>query len=117
MKLDKAKYAELYESMLRIRRFEETAIDVFSAGKIPGFIHSYIGQEAIAVGVCAALEPTDYITGTHRGRRAETAREWRGTRVSSRPPESRAAGCDTFARGRRAAWLCSGQHAARSVAR
>jgi len=67
MTLDKNKYAELYESMLRIRRFEETAIDVFAAGKIPGFIHSYIGQEAIAAGVCAALRPTDYITGTHRG--------------------------------------------------
>ncbi|MGQ9457783.1 MAG: thiamine pyrophosphate-dependent dehydrogenase E1 component subunit alpha [Anaerolineae bacterium] len=67
MTLDKGKYAHLYHSMLRIRRFEEAAIDVFSAGKIPGFIHSYIGEEAIAVGVCAALEPGDQITGTHRG--------------------------------------------------
>lgn len=67
MSLDKGKYAALYESMLRIRRFEETAIDVFATGKIPGFIHSYIGQEAIASGVCANLNPTDYITGTHRG--------------------------------------------------
>lgn len=65
--LNKEKHAELYESMLRIRRFEETAIDIFSAGKIPGFIHSYIGEEAIAAGVCAALKPTDQITGTHRG--------------------------------------------------
>ena len=65
--MDKSKYAELYESMLRIRRFEETAIDVFATGKIPGFIHSYIGEEAIASGVCAALNPSDYITGTHRG--------------------------------------------------
>ena len=67
MTLGKHKYAELYRAMLRIRRFEETAIDVFSQGKIPGFIHSYIGEEAIATGVCGALEPTDYITGTHRG--------------------------------------------------
>ncbi len=67
MTLDKAKYAQMYHSMLRIRRFEEAAIDSFSAGKIPGFIHSYIGEEAIAVGVCAALEPGDQITGTHRG--------------------------------------------------
>lgn len=67
MKLNKDKQSEIYESMLRIRRFEETAIDKFSAGKIPGFIHSYIGEEAIAVGVCSALEPTDQITGTHRG--------------------------------------------------
>jgi TPP-dependent pyruvate/acetoin dehydrogenase alpha subunit len=65
--LDKYEYAQLYESMLRIRRFEEAAINVFAAGKIPGFIHSYIGEEAIAAGVCAVLEPTDYITGTHRG--------------------------------------------------
>lgn len=67
MKLSKGKHAEIYESMLRIRRFEEKAIEIFSAGKIPGFIHSYIGEEAIAVGVCSALEPTDQITGTHRG--------------------------------------------------
>lgn len=67
MTLDKYGYAQLYESMLRIRRFEEAAINVFAAGKIPGFIHSYIGEEAIAAGVCAVLEPTDYITGTHRG--------------------------------------------------
>lgn len=67
MTLDKNKYADFYISMLRIRRFEETAIDVFSAGKIPGFIHSYIGEEAIASGVCGALEPGDLITGTHRG--------------------------------------------------
>lgn len=67
MTLSKNKHKDLYESMLRIRRFEETAIDVFSAGKIPGFIHSYIGEEAIAAGVCGALEPSDLITGTHRG--------------------------------------------------
>lgn len=67
MTLDHDKYAEFYRSMLRIRRFEEKAIDVFSQGKIPGFIHSYIGEEAIAAGVCGALEPGDYITGTHRG--------------------------------------------------
>ncbi|NMC13039.1 MAG: thiamine pyrophosphate-dependent dehydrogenase E1 component subunit alpha [Chloroflexi bacterium] len=67
MTLDKNKHADFYKSMLRIRRFEETAIEAFSAGKIPGFIHSYIGEEAIASGVCGALEPGDLITGTHRG--------------------------------------------------
>ena len=65
--LNKEKFSELYASMQRIRRFEETAIDIFSTGLIPGFIHSYIGEEAIAAGVCEALEPTDQITGTHRG--------------------------------------------------
>jgi TPP-dependent pyruvate/acetoin dehydrogenase alpha subunit len=67
MTLNRDKHAQIYGSMLRIRRFEETAIDVFSAGKIPGFIHSYIGEEAIAAGVCGALEGDDQITGTHRG--------------------------------------------------
>jgi TPP-dependent pyruvate/acetoin dehydrogenase alpha subunit len=67
MTLLKEKYVEMYEMMIRIRRFEETAIEVFKAGKIPGFIHSYIGEEAIAAGVCAVLENGDYITSTHRG--------------------------------------------------
>lgn len=67
MNLTKEKHTGMYVSMQRIRRFEEAAIQVFSQGKIPGFIHSYIGEEAIASGVCAALKPDDYITGTHRG--------------------------------------------------
>lgn len=67
MTLNKDQFAEIYKSMYRIRRFEETAIEVFSAGKVPGFIHTYIGQEAIASGVCSVLGPDDYITGTHRG--------------------------------------------------
>ncbi len=65
--IPREKHAEFYRTMVRIRQFEEKAIDVFHRGKIPGFIHSYIGEEAIATGVCAALDPTDYITGTHRG--------------------------------------------------
>ncbi|MBN1318523.1 MAG: thiamine pyrophosphate-dependent dehydrogenase E1 component subunit alpha, partial [Anaerolineales bacterium] len=67
MNLTKDTHSGMYVTMQRIRRFEEAAIQVFSQGKIPGFIHSYIGEEAIAAGVCAALEPDDYITGTHRG--------------------------------------------------
>ncbi|MCG3206623.1 MAG: Acetoin:2,6-dichlorophenolindophenol oxidoreductase subunit alpha [Anaerolineae bacterium] len=67
MTINNNDFAAMYRSMYRIRRFEETAIEVFSAGKVPGFIHTYIGQEAIASGVCAALGPNDYITGTHRG--------------------------------------------------
>jgi acetoin:2,6-dichlorophenolindophenol oxidoreductase subunit alpha len=57
----------LYRSMLLIRRFEERAAELRMAGFIPGFLHPYIGQEAIAVGVCAALGPGDVITSTHRG--------------------------------------------------
>jgi pyruvate dehydrogenase E1 component alpha subunit len=53
--------------MLRIRRFEERVGELYAAGKLPGVVHLYIGQEAIAVGVCAALRLDDYITSTHRG--------------------------------------------------
>jgi acetoin:2,6-dichlorophenolindophenol oxidoreductase subunit alpha len=57
----------LYVQMLLIRRFEERAAELRMAGFIPGFLHPYIGQEAVAVGVCAALGPGDAITSTHRG--------------------------------------------------
>ena len=57
----------LYRAMLLIRRFEERAADLRQQGHIPGFLHPYIGQEAVAVGVCAALGPEDVITSTHRG--------------------------------------------------
>jgi pyruvate dehydrogenase E1 component alpha subunit len=53
--------------MITIRLFEEKIGELFLAGEIPGFVHLYIGEEAIAVGVCANLSDTDYITSTHRG--------------------------------------------------
>ncbi|MGM0398249.1 MAG: thiamine pyrophosphate-dependent dehydrogenase E1 component subunit alpha [Halobacteriota archaeon] len=53
--------------MLTIREFEETASDMFADGEIPGFVHLYIGEEAVGVGACSALEESDYITSTHRG--------------------------------------------------
>ncbi|NLL36879.1 MAG: pyruvate dehydrogenase (acetyl-transferring) E1 component subunit alpha [Fretibacterium sp.] len=56
-----------YETMLTIRRFEQTVEEHFLAGHIPGFIHLYIGEEAIATGVMANLGPADYIESTHRG--------------------------------------------------
>jgi pyruvate dehydrogenase E1 component alpha subunit len=58
---------DLYRDMLLIRRFEEKAAELRLAGSIPGFLHPYIGQEAVAVGVCAALGPVAAITSTHRG--------------------------------------------------
>ena len=58
---------DLHRSLVRIRRFEERASELRLAGFIPGFLHPSIGQEAVAVGVCAALEPGDVITSTHRG--------------------------------------------------
>jgi acetoin:2,6-dichlorophenolindophenol oxidoreductase subunit alpha len=62
-----AQLLALYEKMLIIREFELRAINERRAGLIPGFIHSCVGQEATAVGACAALQPTDVITSTHRG--------------------------------------------------
>jgi len=54
--------------MVRIRQFEETAFDLFArAAAIPGPLHLYAGQEAVASGVCANLRTDDYITSTHRG--------------------------------------------------
>ena len=57
----------LYRTMARIRRFETAAGELFAAGQLPGFIHLSIGQEAIAAGVCAALEDRDTVSTTHRG--------------------------------------------------
>ncbi|MCE2528127.1 MAG: thiamine pyrophosphate-dependent dehydrogenase E1 component subunit alpha [Actinomycetia bacterium] len=58
---------ELFRSMYLIRRFEERAAHLRQQGFIPGFLHPYVGQEAVAVGVCAAVEEGDVITSTHRG--------------------------------------------------
>jgi acetoin:2,6-dichlorophenolindophenol oxidoreductase subunit alpha len=57
----------LYRTVRLIRRFEERAIELVRTGDIVGGIHPYIGQEAIAAGVCAALRADDIITSTHRG--------------------------------------------------
>jgi acetoin:2,6-dichlorophenolindophenol oxidoreductase subunit alpha len=59
--------AGLYRTVRLIRRFEQRAIEMVHSGVIPGGIHPYIGEEAIAAGVCAALRPDDIITSTHRG--------------------------------------------------
>jgi len=53
--------------MVEIRLFEEKIGELFLAGEVPGFVHVYVGEEAIAVGVCANLTQQDYITSTHRG--------------------------------------------------
>ena len=59
--------AGLYASMYKIRRFEQEAVKLFHNKELPGWLHSYIGEEAVAVGVCASLNRDDYITSTHRG--------------------------------------------------
>lgn len=56
-----------YRTMCRIRLFEQTVEKHFLNGEIPGFVHLYIGEEAIATGVCANLTKSDYIESTHRG--------------------------------------------------
>jgi pyruvate dehydrogenase E1 component alpha subunit len=65
--LDKSLLLEIYRKMVAVRVFEETAADLFLKGQLPGFLHSYIGEEAVAAGVCAHLTPQDMITSTHRG--------------------------------------------------
>jgi pyruvate dehydrogenase E1 component alpha subunit len=57
---------ELLRELLLIRRFEEKVEERFRAGELPGFLHVAIGQEAVAAGVMAALEPDDTIMSTHR---------------------------------------------------
>jgi TPP-dependent pyruvate/acetoin dehydrogenase alpha subunit len=57
----------MYRRMLLVRRFEEQVDELYRGAKMPGLAHLYIGEEAVAVGVCAALRDDDYITSTHRG--------------------------------------------------
>jgi TPP-dependent pyruvate/acetoin dehydrogenase alpha subunit len=65
--IDRDTALALYRTMLTIRQFETRAGELFAASKLPGFIHLSIGQEAVAAGVCAALDDSDFITTTHRG--------------------------------------------------
>lgn len=58
---------DIYTRVLRIRRFEEAVGLLFQQGQLPGFVHLYIGEEAVAAGVCAALTNADTIISTHRG--------------------------------------------------
>jgi acetoin:2,6-dichlorophenolindophenol oxidoreductase subunit alpha len=66
-RLDKATLLHLYEQMLLLRRFDEKVGELFRRARLPGFVHLYIGEEAIAVGVCDVLRIDDYVTSTHRG--------------------------------------------------
>jgi acetoin:2,6-dichlorophenolindophenol oxidoreductase subunit alpha len=58
---------ELYRQMMLVRKSEERLVTLFSDGEVPGFLHLSLGQEAVPVGVCAALEKQDTIASTHRG--------------------------------------------------
>jgi len=65
--LDNDTLLSMYRHMVEIRTFEDTASKAFASGKVPGFVHLYAGEEAVAVGVCTHLSDKDYITSTHRG--------------------------------------------------
>jgi pyruvate dehydrogenase E1 component alpha subunit len=67
MKLSREQYKDLYCKMVTTRAFEETAVRLFEEAKVHGTAHFCIGEEAVGVGVCAALEKDDFITQTHRG--------------------------------------------------
>jgi pyruvate dehydrogenase E1 component alpha subunit len=64
--MDATLLLDLYRQMCLSRRFEEAAAKAYSQGKVSGFLHLYIGQEAVAVGAISAAEPTDYIVATYR---------------------------------------------------
>jgi pyruvate dehydrogenase E1 component alpha subunit len=65
--LTREKLAEMYRTMFEIRLFEEKVFELYGQNLVPGTIHLYAGEEAVAVGVCSALRRDDYITSTHRG--------------------------------------------------
>lgn len=65
--VDMEEWLHMYRQMFRIRAFEEQVNELYTKALMPGLAHLYIGEEAVAVGVCEALQPADYITSTHRG--------------------------------------------------
>ncbi len=65
--MDNRQLVNLYRTMLTIRRFEERVSKEFSEGRVAGYVHVYIGEEAVATGVCANLRVTDRIVSHHRG--------------------------------------------------
>ncbi len=65
--LRKEQLSQMYRKMLEIRLFEEKVFDLYGQNLVPGTIHLYAGEEAVAVGVCSNLSKDDYITSTHRG--------------------------------------------------
>ncbi len=64
---EREQWLRMYQRMVTIRLFEEQVNDLYTRALMPGLAHLYIGEEAVAVGICAALRADDYITSTHRG--------------------------------------------------
>jgi len=67
MSLSNEQMVQMFTTMTKIRQFETQLQAFFADGKIPGFVHLYLGEEAVASGACASLRDSDYITSTHRG--------------------------------------------------
>ena len=65
--LTREKLVEMHEKLIEIRFFEDKVFELYGQNLVPGTIHLYAGEEAVAVGACSALNRTDYITSTHRG--------------------------------------------------
>jgi acetoin:2,6-dichlorophenolindophenol oxidoreductase subunit alpha len=61
------RWVRMYRRMVMIRLFEEQVNELYTRALMPGLAHLYVGEEAVAVGICEALQPDDYITSTHRG--------------------------------------------------
>lgn len=64
--MEKGEYLELYRQMVLIRRLEETAAELYQKGEIGGFLHLYIGQEAVSTGIVAARQPQDHVITAYR---------------------------------------------------
>ena len=67
MKISEIELKQMYKKMVSIRKAENAFQKEFYAGNVPGFIHLYLGEEAIASGVCMHLNKDDFVTSTHRG--------------------------------------------------
>src|SRR5438270_10720329 len=65
--IEAQQWLHMYKQMVTIRLFEEQVNDLYTRALMPGLAHLYIGEEAVAVGICDALHSDDYITSTHRG--------------------------------------------------
>lgn len=65
--MDKELLIKMLKTMLKIRFFEERLVKEYKTGEMPGWVHSYVGEEAVATGVCTNLTDKDFITSTHRG--------------------------------------------------
>ena len=66
-RMDVSLLLKLYDGMLKLREFELKVQELYRRGLLPGFVHLYLGEEAVAVGVCSNLEPKDLVYSTHRG--------------------------------------------------